>query len=361
MQYSIVKAEDGSRNITVFRPGDKPLVAADTHPNFEKIIEGAIKEDDSILDLFDIALAAGQKLQRLTERITARNGWLYMDGDRMENVLVDQVMNFLAEGVDDWKPIVKFLDNVAMNPSAESREQLYNWIEKDKLTLTDEGMIVGYKGVKRDTTHGYKSSSSGTAIVNGEVFTGQIPNPIGAIVEMPRSEVLDSPSQDCAVGLHVGTWQYASTFSERTLEVEVHPRDVVSVPNYDKNKMRVCRYKVVKELTKRYETPIKETNDKAGKVEKVSPKTEPKKGKGSGLKSAVKKVLKNDRKVQVGDVYEDRDKRRAGRKVRVTAVSGSDATVVPYPDYAGSKATKIATNRLQSRAYKLSRAGKPTS
>lgn len=350
MQYSIVKAEDGSQNVTVFRDGQKPLVAASTHPNFDKIVAGALKDDESIVDLFDIALAAGQKLQRLTDRITARNGWLYMDGDRMENALVDQVIGYLAEGVDDWQPIVKFFENVAMNPSAESREQLYAWIEKDKLTLTDDGMIVGYKGVKTDPTNGYKSSSTGTAIVNGEVFTGHIPNPIGAIVEMPRSEVLDNPSQDCAVGLHVGTWQYASTFSERTLEVEVHPRDVVSVPNYDKNKMRVCRYKVVKELNKRYTEPIKKTD-------KVVPKTEPKKSKGSGLKSAVKKVLKNDRPVKVGDVYEDRDKRRAGRKLRVVSVSGSDAYLRPYPDVAGSKDTKVATTRLQSRAYKLVKSG----
>lgn len=169
---------------------------------------------------------------------------------------------------------------------------------------------------------------------------------------------MDNPSQDC-VGLHVGTWQYASTFSERTLEVEVHPRDVVSVPNYDKNKMRVCRYKVVKELTKRYETPVKEVNDKTGKVEPKATPTAPKQGKGSGLKSAVKKVLKNDRpEVQVGDVYEDADKRRAGRKLRVTEIIGGNAFCKPYPDVAGSNTVaKISTSRLRSRAYKLVRKG----
>lgn len=57
-------------------------------------------------------------------------------------------------------------------------------------------------------------------------------------------------------------------------------------------------------------------------------------------------------------ILTDRDKRRAGRKLRVVSISGSDAYLRPYPDVVGSKDTKVAKTRLQSRAYKLVKSGK---
>jgi hypothetical protein len=53
----------------------------------------------------------------------------------------------------------------------------------------------------------------------------------------------------CSVGLHVGTYDYASNFTLNVLEVHVNPRDVVSVPT-DSNwaKVRCCRYVVIKEV-----------------------------------------------------------------------------------------------------------------
>lgn len=246
MQYTLVGTEDGSV-ITVFIPGRDPLVAHSTHPNFSEILVRVFDREPSVVDLFDVAVTAASRFQRLTERVTAASGRLYLDGEEVHNSLATQVCRFLSEGVEDWKPLVNFFENVQANPNEHSREQLYDWLSRRDFTITSDGMIVGYKGVQKDGNGDYTSISRGTALVDGESFTGQIPNPIGALVEMPRGEVHHDPSSGCSTGLHVGTYEYARSFSRQALlEVHVNPRDVVSVPtDSDWAKMRVCRYKVI--------------------------------------------------------------------------------------------------------------------
>ena len=63
---------------------------------------------------------------------------------------------------------------------------------------------------------------------------------------MPRGDVEHDPGVGCHVGLHAGTWDYASSFAQgAVLTVEINPRDVVSVPtDCQDQKMRVCRYTV---------------------------------------------------------------------------------------------------------------------
>src|SRR5690606_6818039 len=132
-------------------------------------------------------------------------------------------------------------------PDKRSREQLFTWLQSHEFTITEEGDILGYKGVR--LTHdenGFTSISTGTAYVDGKMHTGAIPNPIGAVVSMPRAQVQNDPNVACHVGLHVGDWSYASGFAQgAVLEVHVNPRDVVSIPHdSSQRKMRCCKYKV---------------------------------------------------------------------------------------------------------------------
>lgn len=254
VQYTLIGTEDGDSYISVFVPGHPPQVAGDSHPNFEKIVFGAAAGDEKVIELFDIAATAGQKFARLSERITTKNGRLYLDNVEVNSALATQVLRFLDEGVEDWKPLVAFFENVQANPNEHSREQLYNWLSQRDFTITQDGMIVGYKGVTSDL----KSIHSGRAIVDGQEITGQIPNALGSVIEMPRDQVQHDPSVGCHRGLHVGTYEYASGFAQGALlEVHVNPRDVVSVPT-DCNwaKVRTCRYVVVDTIDQPYSSAI---------------------------------------------------------------------------------------------------------
>lgn len=343
MQYTLVKDEDGASNLTVFRNGDAPLSAHSSHPNFAEILTKVLADDDTALDLFDVAKTAGLKFERLTERVTTANGRLYLDGEEVHDALAEQVVRFLQEGVEDWKPLVAFFENVQANPNEHSRKQLYEWLVEQNISITEDGMLVGYKGVTKDEDGNLVSVTSGTAIADGQVVTGQIPNAVGTYVEMPRTEVMHNPYHDCDAGLHVGSYAYASGYGSVLIEVHVNPRDVVSVPN-SSCKMRCCRYKVIGVIKDEYQAPLVTPEQSQVKTTVV--------GK---VKKAVKKAVTREAKeVRVGDVYEDTDKRRAGRTLKVKSIDG-DTAVAESQD---GKTTKVKVERLQSRKYKLVKRGR---
>lgn len=258
LSYTLV-GDGEDANVVVFIPGRSPLVAHSSHPRFEDIVQGARDGDESVADLFDIAETVAERFEPLSERVTVANGRVYFDGDEVPGTISDHIVRFLDEGVSDWKPLVRFLENVGQNPEPHSRAMLYDWLRAERFTITDAGMIVGYKGVRSDGT----SIHSGRAIVDGAVVSGHIPNAVGSVVSMPRESVTFDPASGCNVGLHVGTYGYANGFAQGLLlEVHVHPRDVVSVPtDCGAAKMRVSRYVVAGTISAPYSSAIRWTDE----------------------------------------------------------------------------------------------------
>jgi hypothetical protein len=262
VSYTLV-GDGEDANVVVFVPGRSPLVAHSSHPRFEEIVAGARDGDESVCSLFDLAETVGERFEDLSDRVTVGNGRVYFDGDEVSGVISDHIVRFLDEGIEDWKPLVRFLDNVGQNPNVHSRDMLFDWLRAGRFTITADGMIVGYKGVRLvnedDGSERLESIHSGRAIVDGTVVIGHIPNAVGSIVTMPRDSVTFDPADGCSNGLHVGTYEYANGFaSGALLEVLVHPRDVVSVPtDCSAQKMRVCRYSVAGKIAAPWTTAVR--------------------------------------------------------------------------------------------------------
>lgn len=283
LRYNLVQF-DGTATLTVFHDG-QPLVANDEHPNWERILKGVVVDDDpSVVELFDITKTVAEKFQRLGQRVTAANNRIYFDGDEVNNALSKKIMEFVEAGVDDWVPLVKFMEKVFDNPEEHSREQLFDWLTNHAFSINEDGDILGYKGVQYnkdhlDSGHLYSSITSGTnkVTVDDVVYTGRVPQSVGSVVEMARSEVGFDPSTGCAAGLHVANYRYASTWTTiaKVLLVAVSPRDVVSVPTESNwEKVRVNRYRVVEEVdpnAERYEAvnPL-HREDTAGQLTDVT-------------------------------------------------------------------------------------------
>jgi len=224
-------------------------MADSSDPNWEAMVTGVLADDDSVIDLFDLAGTVSARFEKLTERVSTANGRLYFDGDEVDNGLAKQVIRFLDEDVSDWVPLVNFFEKVQANPNEHSREQLHRWLDRHDFTITHSGDIVGYKGVSGDL----KSINSGPGIIDGVSMNGRLPNEPGSIIEIARSAVHHDPSVGCSTGLHVGTFGYASSFGQVCLEVHVNPRDVVSVPtDCNDQKVRCCRYTVVDRVESQY-------------------------------------------------------------------------------------------------------------
>ena len=138
--------------------------------------------------------------------------------------------------------LVKFLDNLMLNPSYRSVDQLYPFLEVGGIPIIENGTFLTYKKVRGN----YK-----------DVYSGTIDNSVGTVVAMPRNLVNDDPNQTCSAGLHVCSFDYLNNFdyapNDRVVVCEVNPKDVVSIPtDYNNTKMRVCEYTVIADVTDKY-------------------------------------------------------------------------------------------------------------
>lgn len=255
-----------------------PVSIADDHPNWKKALDlvNSLQAKEITTDIFadefhevvSIEKALTEKFTRLGSLLDGRmsistNG-VTVDYEPIDSVLESHILRMLeADGtpkdVSNWSAFSKFIENLYANQSDFVRKQLFGWMAYENLhgtglTLTEDGCFIGYKGCAGSPEDAH-SINRGTAIVNGITHHGSIPNPIGAVVEMPRSSVEADPAVGCAPGLHVGTFDYAERWSRGVLlTVKVNPRDVVSVPTECKaQKIRTCRYEVLESVEQAYD------------------------------------------------------------------------------------------------------------
>lgn len=241
-RYTISNTPNG-RSVAAFLNGELLVTDDSSNPNFDEIVNRLLDEDTEGLDeLFSVERAVEKRFQKVSDRVSIKGGHVYFDLVPIDNSLSDHLLRLIQDG-DDVTPLVNFWENIAANPSDASKESLLAWLQAENFTITPEGMIVGYKGLRSDRT----SIHAGPAVVDGEEIDGHIPNEDGSVIEIARDQVVPDRFQSCAFGLHVGTDSYARSFGHGvTVEVLVNPRDVVSVPtDHSAQKMRVCRYKVV--------------------------------------------------------------------------------------------------------------------
>ena len=129
------------------------------------------------------------------------------------------------------------LKRLAEMPTSRTHsvEDLLKFLERGDLPITDDGRIVFYKILRKKTgKFGYV-----------DCHTDNVQQ--GANVEVRMDESLVDPNRrnECSNGLHVARRQYLSSFSgDGCFLGSLAPEDVVAVPDYDANKMRVCAYQL---------------------------------------------------------------------------------------------------------------------
>lgn len=215
----------------------------------------AIKSDklDEIPSLLDVAKAYNKSGLQL------KDGLLWLDGEALTDVLSERIIKFQSEKIP-FDPLIKFARKLRKNPSMNSREQLYKFLEHNGHPITSEGNFIAYRGVRDDLKDSY---------------TGKFDNSPGSVCEMDRREVDDNPNNTCSRGLHVACYDYAKGFASRLVEVEVDPQDVVCVPtDYNGTKMRTCKFKVVNLCSKLNESTLvsssyEPSNDEFSGVEAI--------------------------------------------------------------------------------------------
>jgi len=250
-------------SLTIFWDG-KPYTLRSDHPNFvlaRQAIFDARYED--LGDLIDIK----KSVENFVEGdIEVKDELVYYKGHRLHGVVVDKLLEMLRMGMKDSAPLVNFIQRLQSNPSANSVNELYSFLSYKSLPTTPEGKVLGYKGVQSD--YWSNTGNADTIVVQGETNARhQIFNGVGETIEIARRCVDDNRDNHCSYGLHIGSYDYADSWAGsdgKLLIVEFDPEDAVSVPtDCDFQKLRVCKYKVVADITdtrKEIDKPVYEAN-----------------------------------------------------------------------------------------------------
>ena len=232
------------------------------HDNKPVKVEKTAPEYNRLIAAFD--LPESEQEDAITKIIQQKVGKYSKDGftispvevtfedERLPSALANKVRSIAREGLP-LKLFVNFWKNLQANPSANSVRQLYDFLSYRELPITEDGCFIAYKGVQRNgySCHG----NTRTKVLQGIVDdSGKIENNIGDTIEVLRRDVDDNRGNGCSYGLHVGSLEYAESFSQgKLLIVKINPADVVSVPqDCSCQKCRVSKYQILDA----YETEI---------------------------------------------------------------------------------------------------------
>lgn len=218
-------------NIVVYADGT-PSTVDKTHINYNKLLDALKSEDwDAIPGLLTVKSA----IKTMSAGDVTFDGETLMYKNRvMEGALSSRLVKMFNEGFP-IAHLLNFVDRLNKNPSYRAIQELYGFLEANSLPITTDGYFLAYKRVRDD----YK-----------DVYSGTMDNSVGAVVEMPRSEVDDDRDRTCSAGLHFCGYSYLQHFSgSRIVVLKIDPADVVSIPSdYNNQKGRACRYTVVEEI-----------------------------------------------------------------------------------------------------------------
>lgn len=221
-----------SQNVTVFLDGKSYIVAANT-PQYDLVLAAIASGDEA---------AARSAVEIRKEVVKLSQGLVTLEGSRLmyagrpiHGALTDRILSVLKEN-GDVAPLLLFLENLMQNPSKRAVDELYSFLSKCDLPITNDGHFLAYKRVRDDYT---------------DVHSGTFDNSVGKICEMPRNAVDDDRNRTCSAGLHFCSKSYLGHFGgDRIMVVKINPADVVSIPaDYNDAKGRCWRYEVVEELT----------------------------------------------------------------------------------------------------------------
>ncbi len=234
-----------NRSITLVTSNFKVLTASRDNPNWSKI-EAAVKANDENALIRAISMKASVEDFGGTGQIEVRNGRdVFYRGVKLFGEDVSRILAYLSSGAPHVS-LVKFLDEKLRNVSPDSVASLYNFLANKEMPITDNGTVLGFKGVRDDL---YSVHTGAEPLISGtRREDGSILNEIGETVWMERRYVDCNANNSCGPGLHVGSRRYAKGWGPRVMIVEFSPADVGMVPNHSCEVLRVSKYRVVGEL-----------------------------------------------------------------------------------------------------------------
>ena len=247
----------------------------------KNFIDSDAVDDDELVDVIEDEEEDKPKSKKKSKKATAKKlaekkhsikitkDTVSIDGEDLKTdkkTVKNHIIRSIKSGVT--KTVYhKFLSKVKNNPKKYIEDELFKFLESGNFPIADDGDFYAFKKIESD----YKDNHSHS-----------MDNRPGKIVTMSRKDVCEDRHVTCSTGLHFASLEYAKDYSgTRLMIVKVNPKDVVSIPNdYNNQKGRCCRYKVICEIsdidelntsTKEFLKKIQTIETKSDKILKNDP------------------------------------------------------------------------------------------
>lgn len=241
------------------------------------------KNKESILEEFMVFIAPVKYVVYKDDRfLLSDDGRLYLKqypNRPIFGYLSKAIMDFIEENLP-VNYLINFWEKCMQNPREEAVNELFQFLESNKIPITPEGNFIAYKKVtktknaKSDDSKftGLKLDKQGNVRDTKGHFVGNplrqeyidylentieaqfvdshtrsIKQSIGDVISMDRGLCDPSRENHCSTGFHYAGYEYAKNFSGNAfIYVEVNPKDVTAIPNdYNYQKGRCCEYKII--------------------------------------------------------------------------------------------------------------------
>lgn len=160
--------------------------------------------------------------------IAVANGKMIPGVEKIKNQFVRANMMGSPKGVK------RFLERLGKVKRNHSVEDLLKFMERADLPIADDGSIIIYKVL----------GTKGDVLI--DLHSSKIEQWPGAVVSMAEDMVDHNRNNECSNGLHVARRGYIGSFNGDVCTMcKLAPEDVIAVPEYDANKMRVCGYHIL--------------------------------------------------------------------------------------------------------------------
>lgn len=218
--------------------GSKTYSIPTTHQNYRLILD---KIKAGKYDEVELLVDVAKHLKHVSDgRFEIAGNDIVYGGRKYSGKLASRTLTMVAEGFD-IAPMLRYMENLAANPSMRAVGELYPFMDTCKLPITEDGCFLAYKNVLK---------SDDPELNFKDHYTKKLDNHPGKVVEMPRNLVNDDPNEECKDGLHFASLAYLPNYHNNTnishtIVIKINPRDVVSIPKSYTGKGRCCRYEVV--------------------------------------------------------------------------------------------------------------------
>lgn len=154
-----------------------------------------------------------------------------------------------AQRTGQYKGLQRLIERMAamQEKRGHSVEDLLRFLEKGDLPIADDGSILAYKVLSTRSKQSLYPEAKGTFF---DCHSGKIPQRVGSRLVVDEKLVDKNRRNECSNGLHIARRGYIGQFSGDVLTLcKIEPEDVITVPHGDPNKVRVCAYHIIAQIS----------------------------------------------------------------------------------------------------------------